>query len=129
MTDTAENTNPIGKSQDKVCEYMFPLSSKDLTRKTSKSKNNVNNNENGGTRSRSRTRVSGYYGGESDSKNDLIASTRNSNKSYTDTGGIYIYVFRNSDPFFLGKKMLVTEKLYRNWEQVLHYFMLLDILY
>jgi len=124
MTDTAENTNPpIGKSQEKVCEYMFPLSSKDLTRKTTRSKSNVgtstfnDNNNNGGTRSRSRTRINGYNGGENDSKNDLIASTRNSNKSYTDTGGIYIYVFRNSDPFFLGKKMLVTEKLYRNWEQ------------
>ena len=131
MTDinTIENTNSIGKSQEKVCEYMFPLSSKELSRKSLKNKNVSTSNDNfegDGTKSRSRTRGKGING-EGDSANDLTASSRNSTKSYTDTGGIYIYVFKNNDPFFLGKKMLVTEKLYRNWEQVLHYFMLINI--
>jgi len=121
------STGSLGKSQEKVCEYMFPLSNKDLTRRPIKTRGNVEDGEEGGDKMKSRTktrggeRTRGYsYGGEDGSKNELNSnsSIRHSNKSYTDTGGIYIYIFRNNDPYFLGKKMLVTEKIYRNWEQV-----------
>ncbi|KAG4097600.1 hypothetical protein H8356DRAFT_940857 [Neocallimastix lanati (nom. inval.)] len=102
----------VARSQEKVCEYIFPLSNEELNRKFSKTKkNSITERE---TESRSKPKTGG---GESVNVRELNSSLRHTNKSYTDTGGIYIYLFRNNDPFFLGKKMLITEKLYRNWEQ------------
>jgi len=100
------SSGSVGKNQEKVCEYMFPLSSKDLnSRKLCK------------TRGGGAGMVEGNNSYDID-RNELTTGSRVNNKSYTDTGGVYIYVFRNNDQFFLGKKMLVTEKIYRNWEQV-----------
>jgi len=99
------SSGSVGKNQEKVCEYMFPLSSKDLnSRKLCK------------TRGGGAGMVEGNNSYDID-RNELTTGSRVNNKSYTDTGGVYIYVFRNNDQFFLGKKMLVTEKIYRNWEQ------------
>jgi len=102
QNDQISGTNNVKRSQEKVCEYMFPISEKELIERTLRNKASREEYE----RSRSRT------GGNS---SELKAS----NRSYSDTGGISIYIFKNNDPFFLGKKMLVTEKIYRNWEQFL----------
>jgi len=100
----------LGRSQEKICEYMFPLSNEELNRIFSKTKKSSFSERE--TESRSKSKTNG-----SESIKELTSNSRHTNKSYTDTGGIYIYLFRNNDPFFLGKKMLITEKLYRNWEQ------------
>jgi len=99
------STGSEGKNQEKICEYMFPISSKDLNdRKLCKTR--------GGT-----DIMAGGNSSYDTDRSALATGSRANNKSYTDTGGVYIYVFRNNDPFFHGKKMLVTEKIYRNWEQ------------